>query len=934
MILKGSQRAGGVALARHLMNVADNEHVSVHELRGFVSDDLAGAFTEAYAISRGTHAKQFLFSLSLSPPETEVVPIAVFEKAVSDIEEKLGLTGQPRALVFHEKNGRRHAHCVWSRIDADRMRGINLSFFKKKLNNISRELFLEHGWKLPQGYQNQEDRDPLNFTQAEFQQAKRTEQDVRVLKKMFQDCWASSDSQTAFANALVEQGFHLAKGDRRGHVAVDARGEVYAISRWAGIKAKEVRARFGDGGDLPSVDVVTRQIFENLSLNTSQAREKTHATFAPELKALEAKRNSLVTKHRQAREALSTKHELRQVEEIKARTGRLPKGIKAAWFRVSGKYEALQHKNEAEYQCGLLRDASEFQKLIESQLKERQNLEHDFRRLRHRQSAAIFKRSREMGVHPESQDPNANSAFEISADPNQPLVLIDETEALFTAEQIRKRPERILDIITDNQETFSRNDIVRGLAKYITDPLRLSTDADVVLRSSQLVRVQDGTKPRYTTREVIKLNTSLEMQSLTLSAHNSFGVTAHNIQIAIRRQNAALKKSVGANLSDEQVKAIEHVLGRNQMSCVVGFAGSGKSTMLTAAQEAWTAQGYRVRGATLSGKAADSLQEASGIQSRTLASLELSWKNGFHLLEPNDVLVIDEAGMVGTQQMKRFVDEAARCGAKIVLVGDPEQLQPIKAGTPFRLINDKIGSAQLTEIRRQNEEWQRQASRDFAQNKTDAALKAYSDRGAVETSANSNEAISKLVQDYMVDLELRGADASRLALTYRRKDVHTINQAIRMARKSGGELESEQLFKTKHGPRAFAATDRILFTKNDRDLGVKNGMQGVVEKVAGDKLTIRFDKNAEGNSRSLTFSPRLYEAIDHGYATTIHKSQGATVDRSFVLSSQQMDRHITYVAMSRHRDAVKLYLDASSPLSISNEDTPKHRLNITFGRQR
>lgn len=923
MILKGSQRAGGTALARHLMNSADNEHVSVHEVRGFVSDDLEGAFNEAYAISRGTQTKQFLFSLSLSPPETKFVPISAFEKAISDIEMKLGLAGQPRVIVFHEKQGRRHAHCVWSRIDADRMRGINLSFFKKKLNSISRDLFIEHGWELPRGYQNQDDRDPLNFTQAEFQQAKRTEQDIRLLKKMFQDCWASSDSQGAFANALSEHGFHLAKGNRRGYVAVDLHGEVYSISRWIGIKAKEVRERLGDSESLPSVDQVTRQVSDGQSLQAFQAREDALASFASERKTLEVVRVRLVAKHRQARATLGSRHEMRQTEETKTRSSRLPKGIKAAWLRISGRYEALQHENEAEYQRGLSRDVSEFQKLIETQLQERQELEHCFGRLRHRQSVAISKLFQDMGVHPGSEEPNSRGTVEISADPKQPLVLVDETEALFTAKQVRTRPERILDIITDNQEAFNRNDIVRGLAKYISDPLRLSASTDAVLKSNKLVKIQVGAEFQCTTREIIELNAALEAQAHRLSAHRSFGVTALNISTAIQRQNAALQRSVGASLSDEQVKAIRHVLGRNQMSCVVGFAGSGKSTMLTAAQEAWTTQGYRVRGATLSGKAADSLQEASGIQSQTLASLEMSWKNGFHLLEPNDILVIDEAGMVGTRQMKRFVDEAASRGAKIVLVGDPEQLQPIKAGTPFRLISDKIGDAKLKEIRRQREEWQRQASRDFAQNKTDAALNAYADRGAIETLANSNEAISKLVQDYMVDLELRGTEASRLALAYRRRDVHALNQAIRLARKSGGELQEEKLFKTRHGPRAFAATDRILFTKNDRDLGVKNGMQGTVEKVEENKLTVRFDENFKGKSRKLTVTPKLYDAIDHGYATTIHKSQGATVDKAFVLSSQLMDRHLTYVAMSRHREEAKLYIDGSSPLSINRTQTQR-----------
>ena len=325
-----------------------------------------------------------------------------------------------------------------------------------------------------------------------------------------------------------------------------------------------------------------------------------------------------------------------------------------------------------------------------------------------------------------------------------------------------------------------------------------------------------------------------------------------------------------------------------------------------------TRQSYRVRGAALSGKAVDGLQEASGIQSRTLASLELSWKNGFSHLQPNDVLVIDEAGMIGTRQLSRFIDEAERCGAKLVLIGDPEQLQPINAGTPFREIIDNIKHAEITEIRRQKEQWQKKASLDFAQNRADAALKAYADHGAIQTSTNTSEAISRLVQDYMIDLEKRGAEGSRLALAYRRKDVHAINQGIRMARKSGGGLTNEKRFKTRHGPRAFAAGDRILFTKNDHELGVRNGLQGVVESVTDSNISVCFDSNGDSKPRRLTFSPIHYNAIDHGYATTIHKSQGATVDHAFVLGSTTMDRHLIYVALTRHREDARLYGDRST----------------------
>jgi len=190
MILKASQRAGGTQLALHLLKTDENEHVEVHEVSGFVSDTPIEAFQEAYAISRGTKCRQFLFSLSLNPPEKESVPVDIFEQAIVDIEKKIGLVGQPRVIVFHEKEGRRHAHCVWSRIDAEKMTAINLPHFKLKLRGISRALYLEHGWQMPRGLVNSEERNPLNFTQEEWQQARRVKQDPRTIKEAFQDCWA------------------------------------------------------------------------------------------------------------------------------------------------------------------------------------------------------------------------------------------------------------------------------------------------------------------------------------------------------------------------------------------------------------------------------------------------------------------------------------------------------------------------------------------------------------------------------------------------------------------------------------------------------------------------------------------------------------------------------------------------------------------------
>ena len=508
MILKGSQRAGATALAHHLLNIVENEHVHIHELRGFVSDTLLGAFNEIYAVSQGTQCRQFMFSVILNPPETENAPIEYFETVRDRIEKEFRLVGQNRALVFHEKKGRRHAHCVWSRIDGDQMKAINLSHFKLRLRSITREIFMQYGWEMPRGLQNIDERDPLNYSQVEHQQAKRSKQDAKRLKEIFQSCWAASDTQSAFAQALLENGLYLAKGDRRGHVAADASGEVFSIPRWVGIKAKEVRAKFGMGDDLPSVEETKQKIAESVSTSTITAHAELDDLFQKQIELLESKRTALVAIHRTARDALSSKHEIRQIAETKTRADKLPSGLKAVWFKLSGQYTALIEYGEIESRNCLSRDRAEFQKLIESQLQERQVLESKFRDLRQAQIVDVSKlyRNNEF-IH--ADNANFFNPARADYDPDQPLHLPDETQTLFTAKQVRKRPERILRIITDKEEIFNRNDIVRGLANYITDPLHLSAAANEVLRSDELIRIEDGVKPLYTTKELQDLTSSM-----------------------------------------------------------------------------------------------------------------------------------------------------------------------------------------------------------------------------------------------------------------------------------------------------------------------------------------------------------------------------------------------------------------------------------------
>jgi ATP-dependent exoDNAse (exonuclease V) alpha subunit len=279
--------------------------------------------------------------------------------------------------------------------------------------------------------------------------------------------------------------------------------------------------------------------------------------------------------------------------------------------------------------------------------------------------------------------------------------------------------------------------------------------------------------------------------------------------------------------------------------------------------------------------------------------------------------------MIGTRQMARVIKKVSASGAKIVLVGDPEQLQPINAGTPFRDICNALDPAKLTEIHRQQEDWQKKASLDLAQLNTENALQAYKANGHVVETPNTETAILSLVEDYMVDLELHGNIKSRLALAHRRKDVHTINQAVRSAIKSRGGLTNEVLFTTDHGKRAFAKGDRIIFTKNDRPLGVSNGMLGTVKSVKKGHIDVVLDKHGQFSCLSnITINPKQYSSFDHSYAATIHKSQGATVDHTYVLGSYTMDKHLIYVAMTRHKCKAILYADG---MSIKRMTNPTHK---------
>lgn len=399
MILKGSQRSGGKQLGLHLLKTEENEHVEIHEVSGFISDTVMGAMNEAHALARGTKCSQYLFSLSLSPPASESVRVETFEKALADIEERLGLTGQPRVVVFHEKEGRRHCHAVWSRIDAETMTAKELPFFKNKLNEIGKQLYLENGWAMPKGFESPKLRDPRNFSLDEWQQAKRAGIDPRELKSAVQDCWKRADSVGAFASALEERGLFLARGDRRGFVAITIDGDVFAISRLIDGKVKDVAVRLGDPARLPSVDDARARIAAEIAPRLSRYIAEAKRIARVNMEPLIAKREALKVQHQAERQATDCKIADRWSEEQRIRVSRLRKGFAGAWDFLTGKYFKVRKQNEMEAKFARERDSHERHALIQRQLKDRQALQDLIRENRRKEAERILALYREAATY-------------------------------------------------------------------------------------------------------------------------------------------------------------------------------------------------------------------------------------------------------------------------------------------------------------------------------------------------------------------------------------------------------------------------------------------------------------------------------------------------------------------------------------------------------
>ncbi len=483
-----------------------------------------------------------------------------------------------------------------------------------------------------------------------------------------------------------------------------------------------------------------------------------------------------------------------------------------------------------------------------------------------------------------------------------------------TREIALNSPENLLNHLGTQFSIFSERELSRFINQYTntTEEFQLVMLKVKAHRDFISLGLADDGRERYTTRANYVRETQLIEQAETLRAKTSHAVNTGDVKKAIKTHG----------LNEEQALALAYLTDKEGLATLVGRAGTGKSSyVLKAAYDVWQKAGYQVRGMAVSGIASKGLQESSGIPSAILYGMKQQILENRLQLTDKDILVMDEAGMTELSDMSVIMEAAHKAGAKLVLVGDPAQLQPVGSGAPLRAIASHTGFSELKEIMRQHDDGDRLASRALSQGRIEEGLAHYESKGSIKFNARRDETINQLIEDWQKQLTIAPLE-SQIILAHRNEDIEALNKRARDVLVETGFVSHASVeFETAKGKKAIAKGERILFLQNERGLGVHNGDFGTVLGVQKDKLLVKLD-----NGKHVDFSPQDYAHFTHGYAATVHKTQGTTLDNVFVYAGGHgWNRHLTYVALTRHRRHAALYADGETHRNLK-------QLKVHLGR--
>ncbi|MEM9409806.1 MAG: MobF family relaxase [Planctomycetota bacterium] len=460
---------------------------------------------------------------------------------------------------------------------------------------------------------------------------------------------------------------------------------------------------------------------------------------------------------------------------------------------------------------------------------------------------------------------------------------------------------RAITRLTDHQARFTKTELLRFVAEEaqcrgIGIDIVVAEVENTLTNSSEIVHLGfDGDQAVITTPEMLEVEKQLFRTAARLSRKHSHGIAENKIESSLNNFST---------LREEQADAIRYLTSGSDLSLVNGIAGSGKTYMLTIAGKIWRDAGLVTFGTCLAAKAAQTLQQETGIESYHVHQLLYQIEKGHLTLDNKTVLVVDEAGMIGTKRLNKLLQLAETSGAKIAMIGDHRQLQAISAGAPFRAVAERVGSMEMNQITRQRESWARESVRDFRDGKAASALASYWQRGLLSISEDRDEAIQALVQEWRKVVSGQPSLQENQIFSGTNMDVALINQAcqnllLKMDHIGGTNIQI--------GSSRFYIHDRIVITRNLHSLGLRNGSLGSITNIDGKNqaMHVLFDDGYQ-----VWIDLNEFDDLQLSYAVSTHKGQGQTVENAFVLVGGCMtDRELTYVQSSRARGETRLFTD-------------------------
>jgi Ti-type conjugative transfer relaxase TraA len=473
---------------------------------------------------------------------------------------------------------------------------------------------------------------------------------------------------------------------------------------------------------------------------------------------------------------------------------------------------------------------------------------------------------------------------------------------------IARDAHAVIEAMTEQRATFTVADLDRTLAKQIRGIRERAHFAEQVLGQPDIVKLTDraaGQITRYTTQAVLKAE-----RYVLGAAEGLMRDEGHGISDTARA--SVLESRAFSTMRFDQAAAVREATDGGGLALIDGQAGTGKSYTMSAIRLVYEAGGYKVIGLAPTNVVSQEMQREGFKHASTVHAELFALNNGRQSWDRKTVVMIDEAAMIDTKLMAMLTTHAHAAGAKLILVGDDRQLSSIERGGMFGALKDRYGAASLSEVTRQRKDDDRRASSMMAEGNFYDALQMYEAKKAISWTQNQDQARAALVRQWAADTA-ESPEKARFVFAYTNVDVGQLNADLRAVRQARGELGADHVLPTAEGPRPFSRGDRLQITATDKSAGLYNGMIGTVEKIAGTEVTVTFDGK---QPVSRTFDAETFPDFRHGYAGTIYKGQGRTLDQTYLYHSEHWRSAASYVALTRHRDKATLFVARNTAANV------------------